>query len=160
MRPSRLTKKKPNAVYLCAFFLVQISLIGNGQAMLGWAEVSSPTIFMDRLAQKRCPDHFSLSLSKSTIYCLKTKLTLPDAKVSAACDDLAKGILGFSWASKTKKTKKKTSTYACPTGSKRVAKKGVTHCRFSELFVPKDSKTLRPYCGYLKRGYIGYSYSL
>ena len=157
MQSLKLSQLLARSLSFMIFIAAPLSMMGQSEAKLGWAEISSPATFMKTLAAQRCPKNFSLSLSKTTIYCLKTKIALPKADVSAHCDTLDTGSIGFSWL---KKKQKKGAVYNCPEGAKKTVKKGVIHCRFDKIFVPTDNKNLRPYCRYLKRGYIGYSYSL
>ena len=157
MRSPNSTQNLSRCLAFMLFFIAPCCMVGPSQAKLGWAEISSPAVFMKTLAAQRCPKAFAISLSKTTIYCLKTKLTLPKADVTPDCDGLDQGVLGFSWVSKKRPEK---PVYSCPDGAKKTVKNGVSYCRFEALFVPTENKTLRPYCSYLKRGYIGYSYSL
>ena len=140
-------------ISLCAAMLV--ALMTTTASALSWHDLSSPATLVAKLTQQRCPDGFRFSNSGKTIYCLKSKIALPKAKITADCDSLEEGRLAFSWPSS-----KKTKGYQCPEGSTLKKSKGTHSCVYGSLFIPKDVNRLKPYCQYLSKGYFGYSYSL
>ena len=101
-----------------------------------------------------CPVGFKASKSEDLVYCIKSKIVLPKAKVEAKCSSLSKGQIGFSWVPSTS-----TLGYTCPTGAQLV-KQDQTHlCLFEGLKMPKNAKGIKPYCHFLDKGYFGFSYT-
>ena len=83
-------------------------------------------------------------------FCLFGGLQLPDADVTAMCDDLQSGTIGFSW------TPTVGSDYTCPDGFELTEAGGMDECVRDDIILP--SAEVYPYCNYLRYGYFGYSF--
>ncbi len=153
-RAMSLTQSK-FALLISLGVVLSLALMTSAASAMSWHDVSSPSALIAKLTQQRCPDGFRFSASGSTIYCLKSKLALPKAKITADCDTLEEGRMAYTWP-----PSKKTKAYQCPEGSTLKKRKGAHACVFDGLFVPKNVNRLKPYCQYLSKGYFGYSYSL
>ena len=149
-----LTQSKMIAL-IALGMIMSAALVTSTASAMSWHDLSTPSTLIAKLTQQRCPDGFRFSTSGSTIYCLKSKVALPTAKVTADCEALEDGRLAYSWPAS-----KKTKAYACPEGAKLKKSKGTHSCVFEGLFVPQNVTRLKPYCQYLSKGYFGYSYSL
>jgi hypothetical protein len=86
-------------------------------------------------------------------YCLYENIVLPNVPdVAAYCYGLADGYIGFSWAASPA-----AADYVCPEGSYRTDNGlGVDFCLFGGIELP--AAKVKPYCKYLAKGYLGYSW--
>lgn len=89
-------------------------------------------------------------------FCLFENIALPEANdVAPYCHWLEYGYLGFSWTESAA-----TASYQCPAGARQTDNgAGVGFCLFEDLWLD-DAPNLAPYCDYLEKGYLGYSWSL
>ena len=144
---------RPGVALLTLAFLVPLGISDHSHAQpaFTWDEVSHPERFVKALTRPECPDGFQQNHSGTTTYCLLRGLKVPK-KAKADCDALVDaGKLGFTFpAGKVK--------YTCPVGMKSISSKGVKGCYFTEIKLPKDGPEIRPYCAYLNRGYLGFSF--
>ncbi len=105
-------------------------------------------------APSQCPDGANDSINENgQAFCLFENLDLPNVQdVAAYCYGLADGYLGFSWAASPA-----TDDYVCPEYSYRTDNgMGVDFCLFDGIELPAEK--VKPYCKYLSKGYLGFSW--
>jgi hypothetical protein len=87
-------------------------------------------------------------------YCVFDDLRLPAAEVSAYCDYVEDGYLGFHW-----NESELTVSYECPAGFRRTDNgAGTGFCVADDLNLPETA--VAAYCNYLEDGYLGFSWDL
>ena len=138
---------KRSSVFICVIFwsLGTVS-VAQAQFILTWHDLSNPARLLALISQPTCPKGFERSRSGTTTYCLIRKIQAPPSAI-ADCGEIKSGRLGFTFT-------KTDVAYDCPNGM-NAEKKG---CYYSELPVHQTGPELKPYCDYLTRGYLGFSY--